>query len=48
MISTFLYDAEGKDREIELSADAPRELAEHHILWVDACDPDAAELARPN
>ena len=46
MISTFLYEAEGKDREIELSADAPRELAEHHILWVDACDPDAAELAR--
>jgi len=46
MIRTFLYDAEGRDREIDLTPDAPATLAEHHILWVDVTAPDADELAR--
>ncbi len=46
MIKTFLYDAAGRDREIELAPDSASKLAEHHILWVDVTAPDAAELDR--
>ena len=46
MIQTFLYDAEGRDREVELTPEAVANLAEHNLLWVDATAPDAAEIAR--
>ena len=45
MIRTFLYDAEGRDREITLTAEVLAELAEHHILWIDATAPDEADFA---
>jgi Mg2+ and Co2+ transporter CorA len=44
MIQAFLYDAEGRDREIALEAGVVGELAEHHTLWLDVTAPTAAEL----
>ncbi|MBA3810827.1 MAG: hypothetical protein H0X27_04110 [Caulobacteraceae bacterium] len=46
MIRTFLYDAEGRDQEIDLAPDAVAKLAEHHILWVDVLAPDGPEFSR--
>jgi magnesium transporter len=46
MIQTFLYDAEGRDREVELTPEAVADLAPHHLLWVDVTAPDGAEIAR--
>jgi len=45
VIRTFLYDAQGRDQEIDLVSEATRSLAEHHILWADVTAPDAADLA---
>jgi magnesium transporter len=45
MITAFLYDANGEDREIEL-ADRLPQLAESHLLWIDIQGRDAAEIAQ--
>src|SRR4051794_17020574 len=45
MIKSFLYDAEGHDRETSLDDDLPQ-LEEQHLLWVDVVGRDAEELAR--
>jgi Mg2+ and Co2+ transporter CorA len=44
MIRAFLYDAEGRDREIALEAGVADGLAEHHMLWLDVTAPTAREL----
>ena len=46
MIRTFLYDAQGRDREIDLASEATQALAEHHILWADVTAPDESDLDR--
>ena len=46
MIRTFLYDAQGRDREIDLASQATLALAEHHILWADVTAPDQNDLDR--
>src|SRR5688500_6546212 len=35
MATAFLYDAEGSDREVELTADAVASLDEQNLLWID-------------
>lgn len=46
MLKAFLYDAEGHDREIDLSAGPLPELAEHQLLWIDATEREPKETAR--
>jgi magnesium transporter len=42
MVAAFLYDAEGSDRQVELTRAAVDGLDEHNLLWVDL-DLDAAD-----
>lgn len=41
-----LYDANGRDREVELSADVVKSLARDTLLWVDLDEIDDEELTR--
>jgi magnesium transporter len=40
----YLYDADGHDREIALTADVRRSLSERQLLWVDVLSRDREEL----
>ena len=46
MIRTFLYDAEGEDREIESGSEHLPRLEEHHLAWIDVTGRDAADVSR--
>ena len=40
----YLYDAEGRDREVELTDDLLQSLGERRLLWIDVDDRDIPEL----
>ena len=40
-----LYDAEGRDREVEVRPGLADELGEHHLLWIDVDGRDADAIA---
>ena len=42
----YLYDADGRDREIQLDASTIPALGEHNLVWIDVEHPDADEIAR--
>jgi Mg2+ and Co2+ transporter CorA len=42
----YLYDADGRDREIQLDAATLPQLGEHNLVWIDVEHPDADEIAR--
>ena len=44
MIHTYLYDANGHDREVNLDDQCVAELGEHNIWWVDVEGRDASEI----
>lgn len=44
MATAYLYDAEGSDREVELSAEAIAGLGEQSLLWIDIDVADEREL----
>lgn len=46
MLKAFFYDAEGHDREIDLTEGALPDLGEHQLLWIDATERDQEETAR--
>ncbi len=43
-VRTYLYDAEGNDQEVELSADRIRAIEERQLLWIDVDEPAPAAL----
>jgi Mg2+ and Co2+ transporter CorA len=43
-VMAFLYDSEGHDREVELSAETLGSISRQHLLWIDVDARDAAEL----
>ena len=43
-VTAYLYDVEGRDREVELSADTLKSVGERHLLWVDADTRHDADL----
>ena len=43
-VRVYLYDAEGRDREVELTADLLQSLSDQRLLWIDADDRDLAKL----
>jgi magnesium transporter len=45
VITAFLYDAEGEDREVSLLEGLP-DLAEQHLLWIDITGREPSELER--
>ncbi len=44
MISSYLYDAEGRDHQVEPSAETLRSLGDQRLLWIDVVGRDPAEL----
>ncbi len=44
MISSYLYDAEGRDHQVELSAETLSSLGDQRLLWIDVVGRDPAEL----
>jgi magnesium transporter len=40
----YLYDAEGNDREVELSKDVLKSLGDQRLLWIDVDDRDPSTL----
>jgi magnesium transporter len=46
MLTAFLYDADGEDREVTLDEACVRELGERNLLWVDVLERNKAELER--
>jgi len=46
MIHAYLYDAEGKDREIDLGSSPLPPLESHHLLWLDVVGRDRKDLDR--
>ena len=45
MIQTFLYDADGHDREVALDEPCIRELGERNLLWVDVIGRASDEIS---
>jgi len=45
-ISSYLYDAEGRDQQIELSAETLESLSDQRLLWIDVLGRDVAELKK--
>jgi magnesium transporter len=43
-VTVYLYDTEGHDREVELSAETLGCLGEQHLLWIDVDSRDATDL----
>jgi magnesium transporter len=46
VLKAFLYDADGHDREIDLTPGPLPDLSEHQLLWIDATERDPEEAAR--
>ena len=44
-IRAILYDAEGHDKEVQLTADLPDILNDSRLLWVDLTDLSSPEVA---
>ena len=45
-ISSYLYDAEGADQQVDLSAETIVTLGERNLLWIDVTGRDEGELNR--
>jgi len=43
-ISSFLYDAKGRDQKVELSAETLKQIGKQRLLWIDVDSRDPAEL----
>lgn len=43
-VTTYLYDAEGNDRTVELSTEALQSLGKEQLLWIDVDKRDAEDL----
>ena len=43
-VTTYLYDAEGHDREVELTKETLKSLRERHLLWIDVDSLDRDDL----
>jgi magnesium transporter len=43
-INSYLYDANGRDQKVELSAETLQQIGEQRLLWIDADSRDPAEL----
>ncbi|MBA3525945.1 MAG: magnesium transporter CorA family protein [Sphingomonas sp.] len=43
-ISSYLYDAEGRDQQVELSVETLSSLGDQRLLWIDIVGRDPAEL----
>ena len=43
-VNTYLYDAEGRDHKVDLSAETLKSLGEQRLLWVDVIGRDQSEL----
>ena len=43
-INSYLYDAKGRDHQVELSAETLASLGEQRLLWIDVTGRDPAEL----
>lgn len=44
-LRAVLYDAQGRDREVEVHPGLAEELAEHHLLWIDVDGRDETAMA---
>ena len=43
-IASYLYDAEGRDQKVELSAETLKQIGKQRLLWIDVDSRDPAEL----
>ena len=43
-INSYLYDAEGRDQKVELSAETLKQIGKQRLLWIDVDTRDPAEL----
>ena len=43
-LRAVLYDAQGRDREVEVRPGLAHELGEHHLLWIDVDGRDEAAM----
>jgi len=43
-ITSYLYDAKGRDQQVELSAETLTQIGEERLLWIDVSSRDPAEL----
>ena len=43
-VSSYLYDADGADQKVELSAETLKAIGDHRLLWIDVDSRDPAEL----
>jgi Mg2+ and Co2+ transporter CorA len=45
-INSYLYDAEGRDQKVELSAETLKQIGKQRLLWIDVDTRDPAELQK--
>ena len=45
-INSYLYDAKGRDQQVDLSADTLKQIGKQRLLWIDVDTRDPAELKR--
>src|SRR5687767_14870084 len=43
-ITSYLYDAKGRDQQVELSAETLKSIGKQRLLWIDVDSRDPAEL----
>ena len=43
-VSSYLYDAKGRDQKVELSAKTLKQIGKERLLWIDVDSRDPAEL----
>ena len=43
-ITSYLYDAKGRDQKVELSAETLKQIGKARLLWIDVDSRDPAEL----
>src|SRR5215210_965943 len=43
-INSYLYDAKGRDQQVDLSAETLKQIGKQRLLWIDVDSRDPAEL----